>query len=730
MKQLVQNYRTGELKLEEVPAPMVRPGGVLVRTVNSVVSVGTEKLMMEFARKSLLGKARARPDLAKQVIDLARTEGPMRAYELAINRLDMPVPLGYSSSGTVLEVGRGVGEFTVGDRVACSRGSFASHAEIVFVPRNLCVQVPENVDFESAAFATVGAISLHALRLAELTIGERVAIIGLGLLGQLAVQIAKASGLSVFGSDPDLYKLTLARQQGVDEVSRAEKDEVIGRARAFTQGDGFDAVIILASAASNEPLEIAAEICREKGKIVVPGMVKLDIPRDVFYRKELSLVVSRGGGPGFDDPEFETRGIDYPRAYVRWTERTNMAQFLDLVSRGKVQVHPLITHRFRIEEAERAYESLNRGMLDKYVGILLTYDATPRPLVRRIELKKAEGARPGEKVSIGLIGAGTFAASTMLPILRKMGGVRLKGVATATGPTGKRAGERFGFEYCTTDYTELLKDPEIDGILIATRHDLHARFAAEGLSHGKDVFVEKPLALTLDQLKEVVAAYAKNPGRLMVGFNRRFSPFALMAKRLLAPINEPLVIHYRVNAGFIARDSWVHDPNQGGGRILGEICHFVDFAQFLTDSPPLKVYAESLRGTGVYAPDENVAVTVSFANGSVASITYVANGDKAFPRERVEVFGGGGVCVIDNFKSLLFSRGGGKRKARRFNKDIGHRNEFAAFFDAIRKGEPCPMRMEEIIYTTLATFAIEESLARGAPVTVDLKDLEIELPLS
>jgi len=718
MKQLIQNYKTGELKLEEVPAPLVRLGGVLVRTANSVVSIGTEKLMMEFARKSLLGKALARPDLAKQVIDLAKTEGPVRAYKLATNRLDTPMPLGYSSAGVVLEVGGGVDEFAIGDRVACARGGFASHAQVVFIPRNLCVKVPDNVDFESAAFATVGAISLHAVRLCELGIGEKVAVIGLGLLGQLAVQIAKAAGLSVFGSDSDPDKVALARQLGADEVSPAEKDEMIGRARAFTKGHGFDAVIILASAASSEPLEIAAEICREKGKIVAPGMVKLDIPRDVFYRKELSLVVSRAWGPGFDDLSFEAKGIDYPRAYVRWTERTNMEQFLDLVSRGKVQVHPLITHRFKIDEAERAYESLSKGTMGKYVGILLTYDATPKPLSRKLELKKPEAARPREKVSIGLIGAGAFATSTMLPIVKKMGGVRLRGIATATGPTGKRAGEKFGFEYCTTDYAELLKDPEIDSIIIATRHDLHAKFAAEALSHGKDALVEKPLALTLDQLKAVAAAHAEHPGRLMVGFNRRFAPSAQSAKRLLASIAEPLVITYRVNAGFIPKESWVHDPAQGGGRILGEICHFVDFAQFLTDSLPTRVYAEALRGTGVYGPDENVAVMVSFKDGSIASITYVASGDKAFPRERVEVFGGGAVCVIDNFKSMRFARGGKKRKMSSFNKDSGHRGELSAFFTAIRKGEPLPVSFEEHVHTTMATLCIQQSLVEGKPIEV------------
>lgn len=719
MKQVVQNLKNGELKVIEVPSPHLRPGGILVRNVNSVISLGTERLMMDFAQKSLLGKARARPDLARKVIELAKSGGLDEAYRQVTGRLDKFTPLGYSSAGVVLEIGEGVDEFKVGDRVSCARGDFASHAEIIFVPKNLCVKIPDNVDFDSAAFATLGAIALHAIRLCELSLGENLAVIGLGLLGQIAVQLAKASGYRVFGMDTNGEKVSLAQRLGADDGAVAGK-EAIDRARSFSKGYGFDAVLILASTTTNQPLEIAADICREKGKIVAPGMVRLNVPRETFYRKELNLIVSRAWGPGFDDATYELKGIDYPYAYVRWTERKNMAQFLELVADGKVQLKPLITHRFKIDDAETAYRAIMEDKSGKYIGVLLCYDTEGQKvdLTAKIQLRK-ELKKAKEQINVGLIGAGTFATTTMLPLIKKLPFVNLRGVATATGPSGKHAGDKYGFEYCTTDYSQILEDPEIDCVLIATRHNLHAKLVIEALNHGKDVFVEKPLALSPSELKEVITTYKQHSGRLMVGFNRRFSPFSLKAKEYLVKMNEPLVINYRVNAGLVPKESWVHDPSEGGGRILGEVCHFIDLAQFFTDSLPAKVYAEALRDTGIYTPDENVAITVTFKNGSLASIIYTANGDKSFPRERVEIFGGGSVCVIDNFRSLVITRSGKKKRIWKLNRDVGYRNEFAAFFSAIQKGEGASVEFEEYNYTTLTTFAIEESLSKGTPVEID-----------
>lgn len=716
MKQLVQNYRTGELKLEDVPAPTVQPGTVLVRTANSVISIGTEKLMLEFARKSLIGKALARPDLTRQVIDFARNEGLLRAYRQATSRLDNLTPLGYSSSGTVIEVGEGVEEFRAGDRVACGRGGFASHAEIACVPANLCAALPDSVDFESAAFTTVGAIALHAVRLCELDLGQRVAIIGLGLLGQLALQIAGAAGYRVFGTDSDPKKVELARQLGADEAVVTGHDDIASRAREFSKGLGVDAAIILASASGNEPLETAAEICRLKGKIVAPGMVKLDVPRATFYQKELSLVVSKGWGPGFDDPVFEIKGTDYPPAYVRWTERRNMEAFLEMAGHGNIQVAPLITHRFSIEDAETAYRTISEDKSGRYIGVLLSYGET-RPRTTRLQLKEPDATRPSRAtVNVGLIGAGAFASGTILPAVRGLAGVNLKGIATATGPSGKHAAKRFGFEYCTTDYMELLRDPEVDCVLIATRHNLHARMTAEAMACGKDVFVEKPLALSIAELESVIAAHESG---LMVGFNRRFSPFVQEAKRLLSQTGDPLVINCRVNAGFVPKESWVHDRDEGGGRILGELCHFIDLSQFLTGALPSRVYCESLGSTDAFSGDENVAVTVKFGNGSIANVTYTAAGSKAFPRERVEIFGGGAACVIDNFKSLLFTGNRRRKKMKKLNKDSGHKAEFEAFFSAIREGKPMPVPFEDYVWTTVATICVQKSLSQGKPIDVE-----------
>ncbi len=726
MKQLVQNFKTGKLDLIEVPVPALRPGGVLVRNVNSLVSIGTEKSTTEFAKKSILGKARARPDLANKVIQLAKSGGLLEAYRQVMNRLDKEIPLGYSSAGIVIGVGAGVGDFKVGDRVACSRGGFASHAEVIFVPENLCAKLPENVDFESGAFATVGAIALHSVRLCELALGENLAIIGLGLLGQLAVQIAKASGYRVFGMDINPAKVSLSKELGADDGAVIGSDDDMNRAIRFTGGWGFDAVLIFASTPSNQPLETAAEICREKGKVVVPGLVGLSVPRETFYQKELSLVVPRAWGPGFSDSDFELLGIDYPYAYVRWTERRNMEQVLELMQSGKLKVGPLVTDRFKIGDALTAYTAIAEDRSGNHIGVLIGYDTEASgPLATRIQLAGAR--KPGkDKVNVGLIGAGTFAATTLLPNIRKMPSINLKGVATATGPSGKHVGGKFGFEYCTTDYREILEDPGIDCVLIATRPRLHAEIVLEALRHGKDVFVEKPLCLAPSELKEIVSVLKEKPQRLMVGYNRRFSSLAVKTREFLKGIGEPLIVRYLIDTAPFAKEAYLIDPNEGGGIVRGDWGLLIDLAQFLTGSLPASVYACVLPNAGNYSRNENLTVTLTFRNGSTASLIWVASGGVSFNRERLEVFGGGAECTIENFRSLVIE----KRKTRtkkvwKLNRDIGHHNEFAAFFKAIQKGEPSPVSIEETIYTALATFAIEESLRTGAPVKVDPRDLGV-----
>ena len=725
MKQIIQNYKTGKIKLAEVPVPAIKSGGVLVRNVVSLISAGTERLMIDLAKKSLLGKAIARPDLLKQVINKAKSEGIKEAHRQAVSRLDTPVPLGYSCAGEVMEAGEGVDDFKIGDKVACFGSGYASHAEVVFVPKNLCVKIPEGVSYEDGAFAGVGAIALHAVRTADPQLEKNIAVIGLGLLGLISVQLLKSSGCNVFGIDVDEEKTSLALELGADDVA-ITSDDVITKVKSFSGGNGADAVIIFASTKSNKPVELAAEIAQEGAKIVVPGMVDLKLPRKAFYEKELKLIVSRAAGPGAYDPVFEERGVDYPISYVRWTEKRNMEAFLNLMAKGRINLDKLITHRFKIEEAEKAYEMLTRKSSEKYIGVLFCYDRE-KSLTAKIDIRKQQVNQRKKKreINIGLIGAGLFAKGTILPILRKIPYVNLRGIATTTGSSARHVGDKYGFEYCSSDYEEILNDQDIDCVIIATRHNLHAKMVIEALEKGKDVFVEKPLALSIEELKNVVDSWKNQQGRLMVGFNRRFSPFSVKAKEWLGSINEPLVIHCRVNAGFIPNSSWVHDPNQGGGRVIGEVCHFIDLIQYFTDSTPSEVYATNLA-SNVYKASDNVTINLKMSNGSIGSITYVGNSDKAFPRERIEIFGGGAACVIENFKKLEFVQSGNRKRLSRFNVDRGHKDEFKTFFNTLLKGRSAPVDLSEYIYTTLTTFAVEESLRKGAPVQLSLNNVGLQ----
>lgn len=719
-KQIVQNYKTGELKIVEVPTPVVKKGEVLVRNLNSFVSAGTEKLMIDFAKKSLLEKARARPDLVKRVIDKVKNEGIIEAYRQTMSRLDDLVPLGYSCAGEVIKVGNEVKEFKVGDKVACFGYGFASHADIIAIPKNLCVKIPEDVDYENASLAGIGAIALHGIRLANLTVGEKVVVIGLGLLGQITVQILKASGCRVFGTDIDKEKISLANEHDLDEGIVTTGD-VRGAVEDFTDGKGADAVIITASTPSNEPIELASEISRDKGRIVAVGLVGLEIPRRTFFEKELDFIVSRGAGPGIFDKNFEVGGNDYPLPYVRWTEQRNMEAFLDLVAQGKIKLDKIITHRFDINDAMKAYEMITGKTDEKYIGIVLSYGESDKKIERKIVLEKKTPESSGDKINVGLIGAGLFAKTTILSQISKMP-INFKGVSTATGTSGRHVGDKFNFEYCTTDYRDILNDDNINTVVIATRHNLHARLAVEALAKGKNVFVEKPLAITEEGLKEVYSAWKNSQGRLMVGFNRRFSPLCVKAKEWLGN-NGPYIINYRVNAGYVEKDSWVHDE-QGGGRIIGEVCHFVDLIQYFTGSVPVKVYADSISGnTGKYLSEDNIAVNIKLKDGSVGNITYAACGDKAFPKEKIEIFGNGAVCVIDNFKDIYFTKDGKKKRKKNFGIKWGHKEEFEAFFNAVKEGKEIPADFESYLYTTLATFRMVQSLKEGKALGVDIDAL-------
>jgi predicted dehydrogenase/threonine dehydrogenase-like Zn-dependent dehydrogenase len=728
VKQLVQSYSDGELQLVETAAPQrAGRGKLLVRTRRSLVSVGTEKAMIDVAQKSLLGKALARPDWVKQVIDKVRTEGLTEAYRQSRARLDAPMPLGYSSAGVVMDVGAGVTGFAAGDRVACSGSGTASHAEIVSVPRNLCTGVPEGISFEEASLVALGGIALEAVRQARPELGHRVAVIGLGLLGQLTVQLLKANGCRVLGVDLVPGKLAMARDLGADVTVSAE-DDVVSAARAFTGGAGVDSAIIMASAHSNQPLEQAAEMCRERGRVVATGLVGLEIPRKPFYEKELDFVVSRAWGAGMYDPDYEERDVAYPLPYARWTALRNMAAFLDLVAEGKVDVEPLITHRFPFDRALEAYRMILAGE-EPYIGVVLEYgEAEPEP-VRRIDLKPVSRITAHDsRVGIGLIGAGLHARGTLLPALEKIKGVHYIGVATASGLSGRHVGDKYGFDYCTTDYRELLDNESVQAVFVLTRHGSHARFVAEALRAGKAVFVEKPLALDEEQLREVVQAHyeaanlqsaIRNPPFLLVGFNRRFAPTTRFVREHLANGVGPLVAHCRCNAGYIPPDSWVHHPEEGGGRIVGEVCHFVDLLQALTGSLPVEVYVSAVGGAQAGLRD-NITASVKFDNGSVGSIVYAAGGDKSFPREYVEVFGRGAVAVVDNFRAASFTSSGRTAKKRGLGVDRGHVGELEVFLECLRSGKPQPVPMQDYVATALATFAMEASITRREAVAVDV----------
>ena len=729
MKQVLQDARTGSVAVRDVPAPRPLPGCLLVRIAASLVSAGTERAAHEFAGKNLLQKARARPDLAREVITKIRRDGVLSAISTVRSRLDQPSALGYSSSGTVISLGEGITDVNVGDRVACAGAAYAVHAEFACVPRLLIAKIPleSSVAFEEAVFAAVGAVALHGIRTANVKLGDVVAVIGLGLVGQLTVQMLKAAGCRVLGMDIALERADLALRMGADAVcvsGEALPDLCLQR----SAGHGADAVLITAETASSSPVNLAAEVARDRGIVVAVGTVGLDIQRKLYYEKELDFRISRSCGPGRYDASYEQQGRDYPIGYVRWTETRNMEAFLQLLSEGKLDVKSLITHRFPIERAPAAYDLITEKTPERFLGVVITYPERAEPS-RELQLveKKTIGLRRGEEsIRIGVLGAGAFARSTLLPALKRTSGTELIGICAANGSHAHHAGKGFGFHYCTTDERKILDDPDVNTIVIATRHHLHAAQALAAVAAGKHVFCEKPLCLSENELAGIVEAY-RNPtcGRnptLMVGFNRRFAPMALRMKEFLQENREPLAMHYRVNAGPLAPDHWVNDPEQGGGRLLGEVCHFVDFLTFFADAMPTEVHTRSLENSSHYS-DDNVEVSLKFANGSLGTISYLANGDRTYSKERLEGFGGGAVAVLDDFRLLQLVRHGRAQTFRsRFRQDKGHRAGLQAFANAVQTGAESPIPFEQIVAVALATLRAAESRSTGQPVAVDAPD--------
>jgi predicted dehydrogenase/threonine dehydrogenase-like Zn-dependent dehydrogenase len=714
LKQVLTSYRTGKLEIAEVSQPRPAPNELLVHTTASVVSAGTERAVIELGQRSLLGKAQDRPDLVRKVVDKVSRDGAFAAARAAFARLDASLPLGYSCAGRVIELGTAVRAFAVGDRVACAGAGLANHAQVNAVPAPLCVRIPEGVDDESAAFVTLGAIALQGVRTAVPQVGETVAVLGLGLIGQLTAQILRAAGCHVLAVDLDPAKVHLAGQLGARRAA-LRSDDLPQIVAGMTDGRGADAVIVCAAGESGDALELSGELARDRAKIVVVGAVPLHAPRKLYYEKELSLLVSRSYGPGRYDRAYEEGGHDYPPGYVRWTERRNFEAFLDLCRGGQIDVRSLVTHRFPIDGAEQAYRLLAGETVEPYLGILLTYPdeviAAP-PAPRQVKPVR------GERLTLGVAGAGAFAAGVLLPAFSHAKQASFHTIVSARGVSARQLGERFAFREVGNDFAQLCRDPSIDAIVIATRHDLHARQTVAALEAGKHVFVEKPLALNPAELALVRRAAETSERQLLVGFNRRFAPLARKLREFLSDRGQPILLNYRVNAGPIPSASWIQDPAVGGGRIVGEVCHFVDLCAFLLGSLPVEVSALAIARDD--HPTDQLSATLRFEDGSIATIIYGANGDASYPKERLEALGDGRVAVLEDFRVLELSQRGSRRYARNLSQDKGHRAEAEAFVRACLRGENPPISPESLWRTTETTFAIEAALQTGLPQRVAL----------
>lgn len=716
MKQIVQNFRSGALSVDDVPAPIVSPQGLLVVNHCSLISAGTERSTVKVGKKGLAGKALERPDQVKKVLGQIQKNGVLSTMKTVMNRLDTPVALGYSCAGTVLEVGSQVQQFAPGDRVACAGQNYASHAETVSVPKNLCVKIPESVDFEEASFVTLGAIALQGVRQAEPRLGERIAVIGLGLVGQLTVQLLKASGCLVLACDLDTSKAQLAQELGADVVTSLHT--IKHDAESFSNSQGVDAVIITASTKESGPVEIAGDISRKKGRVVIVGAVGMNIPRETYYQKELELRLSTSYGPGRYDPHYEEHGADYPFGYVRWTENRNMDAFLSLIQQGKVDVRKLISHRYPILEAEKAY-ALILDQASSYMGVLISYPFQESPQqTRTISL----APRPcGNRLALGIIGAGNHVQDRLLPALSKLDSVFIQSICTKTGLKAKSIAQRVNAAKCTTDYREILQDPAIDAVLIGTTHDAHGLLVTEALEAGKHVFTEKPLCLTLPELEMIQKTYqeqAKLGLHLTVGFNRRFSSHAQKAKEFFLNRKNPLIMSYRVNAGSIPPGHWIQDPQIGGGRILGEVCHFVDYLQFLCGGYPTSVYARRIGDHTSGIQDDQCVLTLSFSDGSLGTIVYSAGGDTSLAKERVEIFGDDKSLTMEDFMLTQCFENGKMSSFKTTNQDKGFQQEMDAFVSLLTQGAWPSISFPEIVATTQACLLGVQSLRTGHPYTL------------
>lgn len=700
MQQILQNLKNGRTYIAEVPPPIATPGKVVIKTTASLISAGTERMLVEFGRSSLIAKAKSQPERVKQVLDKFKTDGVIPTMEAVFKRLDEPLPLGYCNAGVVVDVGAGVHGFKRGDRVI----SNGSHAEFVSVPHNLCAKIPDTVSDEEAAFTVLSSIALQGIRLMNPTLGEKIVVFGLGLIGIIAVQLLRANGCEVLGIDTNKERIKLAESFGAETVHSGVNSSPVGAVMHWSQGKGADGVIITASAKKDQILHQSAAMSRKRGRIILVGVIDLNMHRTDFYEKELSFQVSCSYGPGRYDDKYEQQGIDYPFGYVRWTEQRNFEAVLAAMRNGNVNVLSLISHRFQLQDAVMAYQEITNGK--NTLGVILQYpkftEEHPSPTITMpYDLEKTQSIRTPR---IGVIGAGNFSKMTLLPALHRTDAI-IAGIADLNGMASQYLAEKYNALTATTDYTSLLKDHSINAIIVAVGHNLHAMLVCESLNAGKHVFVEKPLAMNVDEVKKIVESYRKNPGlSILVGFNRRQSPHILHMKKLLFHRVEPLAMTMTINAGMIPPEHWVHDPKRGGGRIIGEACHFIDLMVFLTGSRVQSVAAHQMNNS-VLIKEDKMSISLGFDDGSVGTINYFANGSKSYPKETLEVFSDGKVLRMDNFRKTTAVGFGPSKNYRTFSQDKGHSAQFKTYVEQLRSGSPPFIPFDEIVNTTLASFA-------------------------
>jgi len=709
MQQLTQKLGSGQMIIQELPIPQIGKGMVLVKNHYSLISAGTEGSTVSTARKSLIGKAKERPQQAKQVLDVLKKQGPVQTYRAVMKKLDAYSPLGYSSAGEVMEVGEGVTEFQPGDLVACAGVGYANHAEVVAVPVNLCVKLKQDSNMKNAAYNTLGAISLQGVRQADLRLGESCAVIGLGLLGQLACLQLKASGVRTIGIDISESMVELAaKNKAADLALTRNASGIEDKIDAFTNGLGVDAVIIAAATSSLDPVNFAGAIARKKGKVIILGAVPTGFERNPhWYKKELELKMACSYGPGRYDLNYEEKGIDYPAPYVRWTEKRNMEAFQHLIHSGAININYLTTHEFAFDDAPKAFD-LVVNKTEPFVGIALKYDVQKEHNQKKIELTTT--TKEG-KINVSFIGAGSYAQGNLLPNIPQTDKIGRIGVLTNTGTTSKRVAEKFNFQHCTSSEADILNN-KTNTLFIATRHDSHAEYVLKGLETGKHIFVEKPLCLTTDELQRIVIARTKdeaNSPQLMVGFNRRFSPLTQIIKKKLG--SGPMTMIYRINAGNIAKDTWIQDMELGGGRIIGEACHFIDYLTFINGSLPQKISAQSLPDSN--GLNDTVNIMVQFENGSTGIVAYYANGAKELTKEYIEIFSAGSTAILSDFKELKIYSKGKPFKKKLLNQDKGQKQMVEAFFSGLLETGEAPIPFGEIYAVTKAAFDVLESIKQG-----------------